>query len=65
MLVKGNFIEIFEINRNVTECKFMKKNIYSAFGLNQREIFDHTLNAWKMMWEQLLILAIYARQQYM
>lgn len=40
MLVKGNFIEIFEINQNVTECKFMKKNIYSAFGLNQREIFD-------------------------
>ena len=65
MLVKGNFIEIFEINQNVTECKFMKKNIYSAFGLNQREIFDQTLNAWKMMWEQLLMIAIYARQQYM
>ena len=43
----------------------MKKNIYSAFGLNQREIFDQTLNAWKMMWEQLLMIAIYARQQYM
>lgn len=42
----------------------MKKNIYSAFGLNQREIFDQTLNAWKMMWEQLLMIAIYARQQY-
>lgn len=65
MLVKGNFIEIFEINQNVTECKLMKKNIYSAFGLNQREIFDQNLNAWKMMWEQLLMIAIYARQQYM
>ncbi|MFG0635062.1 hypothetical protein [Acinetobacter soli] len=43
----------------------MKKNIYSAFGLNQREILDQTLNAWKMMWEQLLMIAIYARQQYM
>lgn len=43
----------------------MKKNIYCAFGLNQREIFDQTLNAWKMMWEQLLMIAIYARQQYM
>ena len=43
----------------------MKKNIYSAFGLNQREIFDQTSNAWKMMWEQLLMIAIYARQQYM
>lgn len=43
----------------------MKKNIYSALGLNQREIFDQTLNAWKMMWEQLLMIAIYARQEYM
>lgn len=43
----------------------MKKNIYSALGLNQREFFDQTLNAWKMMWEQLLMIAIYARQQYM
>ena len=43
----------------------MKKNIYSVFGLNQREFFDQTLNAWKMMWEQVLMIAIYARQQYM
>lgn len=43
----------------------MKKNIYSAFGLNQREIFEQTSNTWKMMWEQLLMIAIYARQQYM
>lgn len=42
----------------------MKKNIYSALGLNQREIFDQTSNAWKMIWEQLLMIAIYARQQY-
>lgn len=64
-MAKRNFIEFFEINQNVTECKFMKKNIYSAFGLNQREFSDQTLNAWKMMWEQLLMNAIYARQQYM
>jgi hypothetical protein len=43
----------------------MSNNIYSAFGLNQREILDQTLNTWKMMWEQLLMIAIYARQQYM
>ncbi len=42
----------------------MKKNIYSAFGLNEREIFEQTSNTWKMIWEQLLMIAIYARQQY-
>lgn len=42
----------------------MAKNIYSELGLNKRELHGQALNTWKMMWEQILILALYARQQY-
>lgn len=43
----------------------MEKNkIFSNLGLNVKEIEVHATNIWKMVWEQVLLVAIYARRCY-
>lgn len=43
----------------------MKKNeIFSNIGLNVKEIEVNATNIWKLVWEQVLLLAMYARRCY-
>lgn len=42
----------------------MNKDIYDLLELNKKELVDLTTNTYKMIWEQVLLLAISARQQY-
>ena len=42
----------------------MNKDIYGLLELNKKELVDLTTNTYKMIWEQVLLLAISARQQY-
>ena len=42
----------------------MHNDLYALLGVKKKELLTLSLNAWKMIWEQLLLLAINARQQY-
>jgi|JI9StandDraft_1071089.scaffolds.fasta_scaffold71153_3 hypothetical protein len=42
----------------------MKQEIYGLLDLNQKELVDLTTSTYKLVWEQVLLLAISARQQY-
>jgi hypothetical protein len=42
----------------------MQNDLYALLGVKKKELLTLSLNAWKMIWEQLLLLAINARQQY-
>ena len=42
----------------------MSQDVYALLDLNKKELLTLAGNAYKMVWEQILLLAISARQQY-